>query len=251
MKNNDYLLIFFTCLLVFVSFILLSCSLEDVIDLNDKKISRNLIAHKGSWWKNNLPPNSTTALQEALALDIYGVEFDVCQTIDGVLVIYHNENDKGIIISQMKYSDMVSVTGRKIPTLEDFLSICQMSTSRIKLLLDLKNCNPTIVLELVESYSLEHRVEYLSFNRSYCDQIVKRGYGQQVFYLGGDYTPSEIQQMQYGGISYSEDVLSSHLEWINEAHNLGLKVHVWTVNRLDRIDFFIKKGVAVITDIPC
>lgn len=251
MRNLRTLKKYSYILLVIINFISSSCSSDDGIDLGDIMISRNLIAHRGSWKKNNLPQNSIDALKEALMLDLYGVELDVCQTGDSILVISHSEYIADIKISQMSYVDLAMRTSGSVPTLDDFFSICQMSNSRMKILLDLKSCSPTAVIELVKLHGLESRVEFLSFSRNYCDRLVKMGYGQQVFYMGGDLAPSVIKQMQYGGISYNEDVLFSTIEWITEAHNLGIKVHVWTVNRFDRINFFIKKGVTLITDVPC
>lgn len=45
--------------------------------------------------------------------------------------------------------------------------------------------------------------------------------------------------MGLAGLDYSIKVLKQHPEWIKEAHQLGLEVNVWTVDK-KRICFFHK-----------
>lgn len=234
--------------------ILLSCSSEETIDFSDINISSKIIAHRGSWAKNDLPQNSRAALQAALELNIYGVEFDVRQTNDGVLIINHDEDYNDINIQNSTYSKLLTYNldnGETIPTLEDFLSIYQSSNSKVRLIIELKDCSPSAVVKLVNQYDIQDKVDYISFNRSYCDKLVELGYGSQVLYLGGDISPEEIIKLGYSGIDYQNIVFHSYPEWITEAKNLGLRVFVWTVNSIPEIKYYIEKEVIITTDIPC
>lgn len=236
------------------SIILVSCSSEETIDFSDVNISKKIIAHRGSWAKNDLPQNSRAALQTALAMNIYGVEFDVRQTKDGVLIINHDEDYNDNIIQNSTYSKLLTYNldnGETIPTLEDFLSIYQASNQKVRLVIELKNCNPSAIVKLVNQYDIQDKVDYISFSRSYCDKLVELGYGSQVLYLGGDISPDEIIKLGYSGIDYQNTVFYSYPEWINEAKNLGLRVFVWTVNRIPEIKYFLEKDVIVTTDTPC
>ena len=67
----DFLIICCSCILLSL------CSSVETIDFSDINISSKIIAHRGSWAKKGLPQNSRAALQAALELNIYGVEFDV------------------------------------------------------------------------------------------------------------------------------------------------------------------------------
>ena len=49
------------------------------------------------------------------------------------------------------------------------------------------------------------------------------------------------------GIDYSMATLRQHPEWIAEAHQLGLEVNVWTVNREEDMRQCIAWGVDYIT----
>ena len=49
------------------------------------------------------------------------------------------------------------------------------------------------------------------------------------------------------GLDYKIDVIRKHPEWVREAHDLGLKVNVWTVNTEDVMREMIDLGVDYIT----
>ena len=49
------------------------------------------------------------------------------------------------------------------------------------------------------------------------------------------------------GIDYHYNVLYEHPEWVEEAHDLGMSVNVWTVNKAKDMRNFIDMGVDVIT----
>lgn len=53
--------------------------------------------------------------------------------------------------------------------------------------------------------------------------------------------------MGLAGLDYSIKVLKQHPEWIKEAHQLGLEVNVWTVDKKEDMLFFINLEVDYIT----
>jgi glycerophosphoryl diester phosphodiesterase len=70
----------------------------------------------------------------------------------------------------------------------------------------------------------------------------------RVAYLNGDKSPQELKDEGYWGLDYAWDVLKEqHPEWIREAKELGLTVNVWTVNRVEQMQYFISQGVDFIT----
>ena len=84
-----------------------------------------IIAHRGFW--NTQPKtseNSIKALENAQRLKIYGSEFDVRMTKDGILVINHDEHHGKMEISETDFSDLRKLklsNGEKLPTLKDYL----------------------------------------------------------------------------------------------------------------------------------
>ncbi len=98
-----------------------SCSEEELLTV--QQAQNYIIAHRGSFQLHGLPENSRASLQEALSLQIHGTEFDVRQTIDGELVICHDETFNGLEISKSNFKELLLFTlsnGETMPTLKDF-----------------------------------------------------------------------------------------------------------------------------------
>ena len=53
--------------------------------------------------------------------------------------------------------------------------------------------------------------------------------------------------MGINGIDYHYIVIEKHPEWVKEAHDLGMKVNVWTVNKEDMMKKLIDRKVDYIT----
>lgn len=242
----------------FLLLLLFCCNDDDY--LTEEKVAESnisskdfIIAHRGCWERDAAPQNSRESLKRALALDIYGTEFDVRQTKDGVLVVNHDDNFNGLAIAQSTYQELSQYTlcdGETLPLLEEFLVIKKKSASSVKLIVEFKSCKVSDVVSLIDRYDLQYQVEYISFSKGYCQQLVNLGYGDKTLYLTGNLSPAEIKDLGIGGIDYSNTVFSNCPEYINEAKQLGLKTIVWTVNDVNSVIDYISKGVIVTTDNP-
>ena len=56
-----------------------------------------------------------------------------------------------------------------------------------------------------------------------------------------------IKKLGLAGIDYSMKVLRKNPEWVKQAHDLGLKVNVWTVNKEEDMQAMLDLGVDFIT----
>jgi glycerophosphoryl diester phosphodiesterase len=68
-----------------------------------------------------------------------------------------------------------------------------------------------------------------------------------VAYLNGDRTPQVLYDLGIKGIDYNITVLRSNPGWINDAHQLGMSVSVWTVSTEAEIKEAVDAGVDYIT----
>lgn len=212
-----------------------------------------VIAHQGAWRAAGYPPNSLAAFKAALLMDIYGSECDVRQTKDDSLVICHDEQYNGLKIADNDYTTLCEYllpNGEPLPRLEDFLVALSQDNGNVRLVLDLKSCGVAKLLNMISSYGVLDRVDFLSGNGSICSKLIKYGLGYKTLFLGGGMSPGSAKKKGYGGIDYKNNIYLSHPEWINEAQALGLKVWVWTVNDAATIQKYIEQGIYVTTDKP-
>lgn len=226
------------------------------VSLNHGWHSR-IIAHRGYWNTVGSAQNSIAALRKANQIKAYGSEFDVQMTKDHKIVVNHDDDINGIKIITANYSDVKYQrlpNGEKLPTLQEYLEngrACKYT----KLILEIKP-HPTEELEnqcvdkvvsLVRALGMSHRVEYISFSKNICRQLADKLYGASISYLEGDLTPKEAKDLGMRGIDYDVAVLRKHPEWVKQAHDLGMTVNVWTVNKLDDIRYFLSLGVDYVT----
>lgn len=222
-----------------------------VLTFTDEPVSTGstkCIAHRGYHPDNAHPENSIAALKYAQQLGCYGSEFDVWSTTDGALFVNHDGKHNGVVIynstaSQVK--DLTLSNGEKIPTLRDYL-LQGKEVPGVKMVLELKHDAATDgSVALVKELKMEDQVEWISFSYQACRKVRLELPDAVVEYLGGDVAPSKIAEDKLSGIDYSYSVLNSHPEWIDQAHDLGLIVNVWTVD--SDFDLWKARGVDMIT----
>lgn len=218
-----------------------------------------IIAHRG-FWKTQpaTSENSLTALINAQKLKIYGSEFDVRMTKDGVLVVNHDEHINKIEISETLFKDLKKEklsNGEPLPTLEKYLEQGKKS-NHLKLIIELKpaktpeleNEMVTKTLEMVKRNQLENQCEFISFSWHLCLEIKRQNPKAIVQYLEGDKSPEQIKEAGLDGIDYHYSVfLEKHPDWISEAKKLGLITNVWTVNDEVIYKKLVEMGVGFVT----
>jgi len=124
--------------------------LEDLIDFIYYVIPRTeptrkqleqlkIVAHRG--WHNNLDitENTMNSFQKALEENLFGIEFDVRWTKDGVPVIHHDANclrvwGQNIIISETDFSDLRS----SLPDIPSLQEVVNQFGKKIHLFIELK-----------------------------------------------------------------------------------------------------------------
>ena len=256
MKMTRVLSLSFLVLVLVIPFS--ACSKKEVIPIEDQidmhLLSQDyVIAHRGSWNDKDAPQNSRIAFERALGLKIYGVEFDVRQTKDGRLVVCHDAVFDGKTIRNCTYGELCTSkldNGETIPLFEDFLSIRKGTETSVKLIIDIKNCSIVDLVRQIDDYDLQNEVIYITFTKSYCQQLAELDYGDSAYYSNNNTTPEEIKELGFGGVCYSQSFLKDNLDYIDAANSLDLRIMVWTVNNSKRIRDFSSKRVYVITDSP-
>lgn len=216
-----------------------------------------VIAHRGFWKTEGSAQNSIMALEKAAEAQLYGSEFDVLMTADGKVVVNHDSSIEGMVIAETPYKKLKNIrikNGEKLPTLKNYLK--KGKKLDIQLILEAKPL-PTKEMEdeaiakmvkMVKKMGLEKQVEYISFSLNMCEQLAKLTPESEIAYLEGNIAPFELKKKGINGIDYHLNViLNKHPEWVEEAHRLGMKVNVWTVNNESDMKKLIDMKVDYIT----
>lgn len=217
-----------------------------------------IIAHRGYWQTN--PPmteNSLKALENAQNLKIYGAEFDVRMTKDGVLVINHDEHHGKMEVSETNFKDLEKLklsNGEKLPTLSDYLKKGKKDAT-LKLIVEIKPAKTQELenemvkktIQEIKDLKLETQCEFISFSLNICKEIKRIEPKFKVQYLEGNLSPQQIKAEGLDGIDYHYSVFEKNPTWIAEANSLGLITNSWTVNDLEVYKKLKAQGLKFVT----
>ena len=218
-----------------------------------------VIAHRGYWRAPGAAQNSIVALQRADQIKCFGSECDVLQTRDGVLVVHHDAHigpDK-ILIEEADYDqikDIVLSNGETVPTLPQYLKELKKCKNTLLVLeikehsTDQKMLRATRdIVKMVNRMGLKKKVYYISFMPTICDELVRIAPKSQVAYLSNQMTPRQVKERSYTGVDFHYSQFEKNPLWVQECHELGLNVNVWTVNTEELMNQMLDLGVDFIT----
>ena len=216
-----------------------------------------IITHRGFWDCEGSAQNSIFALAKAQQLGVYGSEFDVHLTPDGMLVINHDNTINGLLIEDTPYKELKNIrlnNGEKLSTLENYLKQGKKNKNT-RLILEIKphstkekeDAAVAKILQIVKRFGLEKQVEYISFSLNICKTLRASDPQAIIAYLNGDLPPRELKALSFNGLDYNISVLQKNPEWVSEAKQLGLTVNVWTVNSESQMREMVSLGVDYIT----
>lgn len=184
-------------LIIFAALLLTSC------------IPVRTINHRG--YSDYAPENTLAAYQQSKLHGYKYVETDISFTHDGVAVLLHDNsvdrtsNGKGKI-SDLKYNDIARYDfgawkdprfkGERIPTLEEFLALCQKLHLRpyIEIKQGITAQQARHIVEQVAKYKLTSRATYISFQYSSLKHILTYRPDARIGYLVTKVTPDVIRQ---------------------------------------------------------
>ena len=233
------------------------------------QVKTQIIAHRGYWNTEGSAENTISSLENAHKAELYGSEFDINMTSDGVLVVCHGPAVGNIPdVQKASFSEVMKVkfeNGEGVPTLEEYLKagkkgfkvkMANGSTKhvKVKLVAEVKSAAPEVEEEvivklaaLVKKMKLQEQISVISFSYNACLLAAKYMPGVSVQYLMGDKTPEELMAAGINGIDYHYSLMLLNPDYVERAHKLGMTVNVWTVSDKAQMDAFVKLGVDYIT----
>lgn len=156
-----------------------------------------VFSHRGESKKKT--ENSMSAFKLALASNSDGIETDVRQTKDGILVLHHDKtidrltNKKGKL-SNYTYKELLNMSfkGEKIVTLEEFLKY--FSNKNIKLYIEIKESGfEKELLNMINKYNTKN-ITLISFKYDILKNIRKLDRKIKLGYLVYDITNNDVKK---------------------------------------------------------
>lgn len=213
------------------------------------------IAHRGlSAWA---PENTEVAFRLATECDCFGIECDIWRTLDGIYVISHDDSMKNMFgvkrrITESTYEDIkdIPVIGgnaveesptQHICTLQRYLHVVYDSdkTAIIEIKQDLDVEFLSEIVSLVKSYDMYDRTYFISdeaktllrlrYELSFPKERLQYVHGTRA---RGSFVPVNealvTKLVAHGiGIDSKQNLISER--FVDELHDVGLTVNVWTV----------------------
>lgn len=226
-------------------------------------------AHRGA--SGYAPENTLESFALAAKMHADGVELDVQLTKDGEIVVIHDETTERVSgkpgwVKDYSLAELKELNVNlshpeyetvRIPTLREVYEL--LKPTGLKINVELKTGIVFYegldkkVLDLTKEMGMEDRVWYSSFNHytvkhlKELDPTVKTG----ILYADGIYEPEKYAAQLKADALHPAlyNVQFPHI--VEDCHNAGLRMHVWTVNEPDHIRLCLAAGVdSIITNYP-
>jgi len=222
-----------------------------------------VLAHRGA--ARVAPENTVEAFVAASALGADGVELDVHRTADGALVVHHDADARGVGVLAERTEAQIRAARPEIPTLEEALEACagMLVNIEVKNLPGDADYDPGervagAVVELLVRRGRRDDVLVSSFNLDTIDRfrrvpdaaptalLTLRGFDAlRAVILAADRGHAALHPNVWG---LTGPVAAAA---VAKAHERGLALNVWTVNRGATVRRLGGAGVdAVVTDVP-
>jgi glycerophosphoryl diester phosphodiesterase len=209
------------------------------------------IGHRGA--RAYEPENTLRSFKMALKLGVDAVELDVRATKDGEIVVIHDAevdrttNGKGLVnqLTLKEIKQLKTEKDERIPTLEETL---RFLGNEVKVLIELKEIGlEEKVLKAVREKNLEESVIIVSF----LEDALRR-----VRELNDKVETGLIYARHKNPVKAATSLKATyllplyrftHIADVQKAHQNGLKVIVWTINKPEEVAEYEEKGVDGIT----
>ena len=235
------------------------------------RFSLMVIAHRG--FSGAAPENTLAAFRKAIDVGSDMIELDIQLSKDGKIVVIHDEtleratNGQGRVVDrtlqELKKVDAGSrfradFSGERIPTLQEVLDL-----AKDRVLVNIEIKNPTHgqypiteladkALEEVKKAGMIDRVIFSSFNPVSLEYIEKnepRACAAFLYHRPWNSLPEITGERRYQVLNLRNIHVTRRK--IDKIHKEGMKLNVYTVNKEEELEQFVKWGVdGIITNYP-
>ena len=233
----------------------------DTLHLNASQVK--MVAHRGC--SGLEMENTASAFVAAGNRSYYGIETDVHRTVDGELIVIHDDNTKRVaqdemVIEKTTYETLRSLRlcdkdgkkGRKdliLPSLQEYIQICKkygkVSVLELKNHLSPADIDKVIAIIRAEGW-LENTI-FISFDLPNMICIRERLPQQKAQFLISDYPDWLEDTLKKHNLDLDIRYTALTEERVKSLHEAGIEVNVWTVDTLEDAQRMVDWGVDYIT----
>ena len=220
-----------------------------------------IVAHRGFWncEAAGYMENTIASLKAAQDNGLWGSEFDIHLTSDDVVLVNHNDNIQGVKIAENPLSVFKVMThknGEHPSTLDEYLTQGEKCATTV-LVIELKPQKGVDREDLLWQKTVEalkahqlydpKRVAFISFSHHICQKIAAEAPQFVNQYLEGDIAPEVLAAEGINGIDYEQKVFIENPDYVQAAHDKGMTVNAWTVNKDHNMRSLIYLGIDALT----
>jgi glycerophosphoryl diester phosphodiesterase len=205
------------------------------------------IGHRGA--RAYEPENTLRSYKKALEIGVDAVELDVRKTKDNQLVVIHDAdikkttNGKGLVseLTLKQIKEFSTEKDEKIPTLKEALDFLD---KKVKILIELKEEGvEEKVLSAVHENGLQKNVIIVSFIENALRKVRELDKEVETGLIYAKHKNPVRSALDLKAQYLVAFYRFTHTANVQKAHENGLKVIVWTVNKPEDVAEYVKKGV--------
>jgi glycerophosphoryl diester phosphodiesterase len=209
------------------------------------------IGHRGA--RAYEPENTIRSFKKALEIGVDAVELDVRKTKDNQLVVIHDADvkrttdGKGLVseLTLPEIKELSTEKDEKIPTLEEVLDFLDM---KVKILIELKEAGvEKQVLTAANERGLQKNVIIVSFIEEALQKVRELDNEVETGLIYARHKNPLRTALELKANYLLPLYRFTHSNNVQKAHENGLKVIVWTINKPEEVAEYAKKGVDGIT----
>jgi glycerophosphoryl diester phosphodiesterase len=211
------------------------------------------IGHRGA--KALEVENTLESFKKAVQLGVNAIELDVRLSADGELVVSHDENlkkvyGKNINIGDVTLNELKDLTGERMVTLKEALEVFKGSVEKV--LIELKEPGyEKKVLDVLVKERLKGKAIIVSFHEEALTVVREADKKIETGLIYARYKKPAEAALKLNAQYLLPLYRFVHTKDVEKAHEKGLKMLVWTINRKEEAEAYIAKGVdGIATDDP-
>ncbi|CAG8535111.1 10102_t:CDS:2, partial [Racocetra persica] len=220
-----------------------------------RKDGLSIVGHRGA--SDSCPENSIMAFKRAIAEGADAIEFDIHKTLDGEIVILHDPSlervtgSKGQVMDRNFHGDIEHLRSKKDPNcpialFQEVVDLMLMEENvHIWAVIDIKLLNSSSIFadieKILRSRSNDLKIfstrfilgiwhpKYLPFAKAYLPELPVAYIGISLIIARDHFSSVDAYNLLYSSLAWSKEGRN----FIEQAHQAGKPVFVWTVNKLE------------------